>query len=501
MSPLDPTRPPLPSPSVSPSLASLLTQPTDDAPSHYEPTDYFSPSALPLPIPTNGATPSDVFGQRTASPTPSHSNSHQHSFSNLLAPDPTYTPPGSADGPTTATSSSGSASRPRSSHKRPRPTSSGSVSSALSSGGGGGAFPGAAGAAGGGGEDEEEGAMEPPTQRVRRSSSISSNPSSAPPPSSRRSASPSRPAPPPPPPHPAPAAAPPPQQQQPPPPSRAPMQRRPSDLPLEPSIFNVEPIDEFTREVADWLWGFCAGLDWDKVEIEAKIGLLVDSRANGARVHLPVPIETILTDDTGLRFQSNMTVNQHKSFNRLLNSRVEETASPQYPSAPVRYAHTRELDTFHELSVSGVRRKIRVTKDAKGRAPPKAVEKVRVADMNVYSPKRMFDWRVSVSLESPAPIPDTPPTHSRAKDRISYTHQLFTVDLTQVSTPPPPPAPGQPPRAPAPPTHELEIEVRNARQMLEEAAKEQRGEEGRYLEMVQGLLNNVRMLIRNASEP
>lgn len=82
-----------------------------------------------------------------------------------------------------------------------------------------------------------------------------------------------------------------------------------------------------------------------------------------------------------------------------------------------------------------------------------------------------------------APIPDTPPTHSRHKDRISYSHQLFQVDLTQVTTP----------QAPtAPPTHELEVEFRNARPLLEEAAKEQRGEDNRYLDMVQGLLNNVR---------
>ncbi|BGP43925.1 mRNA-capping enzyme subunit beta [Rhodotorula kratochvilovae] len=191
-----------------------------------------------------------------------------------------------------------------------------------------------------------------------------------------------------------------------------------------------------------------------------------------------------------------MTVNQHKAFNRLLNSRVEESAHASYLSAPVRYAHTREIDTFHEVSVPGQgRRKVRVTRDQKDRSKVHAVEKMRVADMNVFSPKRRFDWRVSVSLEMPAPVPDTPPTHSRAKDRISYSHQLFQVDLTQVTSG------AAQAKGAAGPTHELEIEVRKARPLLEEAAKEQRGEENRYLEMVQGLLNNVRMLIRNASDP
>lgn len=108
-------------------------------------------------------------------------------------------------------------------------------------------------------------------------------------------------------------------------------------------MFNVGPIDEFTREVADWLWGFTQTLDWDKVEvsflsraalpfcgrfgaarvpsrgcasicylrdrvceqtrtlkldcltprqIEAKIGVLLDMRAGNQRVQFPVPIET-----------------------------------------------------------------------------------------------------------------------------------------------------------------------------------------------------------------
>ncbi|GAA5943634.1 mRNA triphosphatase [Sporobolomyces koalae] len=270
--------------------------------------------------------------------------------------------------------------------------------------------------------------------------------------------------------------------------------------PLEPSVFNVEPIDEFTREVADWLWGFCAPLDWDKVEIEAKIGLLVDNKSGGQRVYLPVPTEAILTDDTGLRFQSNMTVTQHKAFNQLLNARVVETSHPQYPHARIAYSHTHELDTFHHLVAE--KRKIRVTRDEKKRDPNswKAVEKVRVADMNVFSPKRWFDWRVSISLENPVTeLPTTPASHSRRKDRISYSHQLYQIDLTQVTTPSTAATATSAP--PPPPTHELEIEFKDAKKLLIEADKESRGEKNWYLQGVQGMLNNVRMLIRNASEP
>lgn len=31
----------------------------------------------------------------------------------------------------------------------------------------------------------------------------------------------------------------------------------------------------------------------------------------------------------------------------------------------------------------------------------RVVEKTRIADMNIFSPKRLFDWRISVSMEMP----------------------------------------------------------------------------------------------------
>lgn len=114
-----------------------------------------------------------------------------------------------------------------------------------------------------------------------------------------------------------------------------------------------------------------------------------------------VCVNPVLTDDTGLRFQSNMTITQHKAFNQLLNARVVETSHPSYPHSRIAYSHTHELDTFHTTQE---KRKIRVTKNEKKPNDTslwKAVEKVRVADMNVYSPKRCFDWRVSISLENP----------------------------------------------------------------------------------------------------
>lgn len=91
----------------------------------------------------------------------------------------------------------------------------------------------------------------------------------------------------------------------------------------------------------------------------------------------------------------------------------------------------------------------------------------------------------TLTLAEPSP-PPTPVLLTRSKDRISYSHQLFTVDLTQVSQPASANQPGKPT------LHELEIEFKDARILLAEGRKDAEGKDNRYLEMVQCFLNNVR---------
>lgn len=98
---------------------------------------------------------------------------------------------------------------------------------------------------------------------------------------------------------------------------------------------------------------------------------------------------------------------------------MQETAQPDYPSSRVRYAHTREVDTFHEVPIPGGsgRRKIRVTRDQRDETKVlRVLQKERIADMNVFSPKRLFDWRLSVSMELPG--------------KISIFEQFLTLELT-----------------------------------------------------------------------
>lgn len=73
---------------------------------------------------------------------------------------------------------------------------------------------------------------------------------------------------------------------------------RSSDAPVSSqlalSILNVEPMDEFIREVADWIHACIREADPrspSKIEVEAKVGILV-TRGTRNRLSLPTMSET-----------------------------------------------------------------------------------------------------------------------------------------------------------------------------------------------------------------
>ncbi|KIM43005.1 hypothetical protein M413DRAFT_44344, partial [Hebeloma cylindrosporum] len=284
--------------------------------------------------------------------------------------------------------------------------------------------------------------------------------------------------------------------------------------PLSLSILGVEPLDEFIREIADWVHHMimtrpgAAEYPGGKVEVEAKIGVLRD-RGTGARFMLPVLVETVLTPGlSDVRFESNMSVHQHKHFNTLLNdlkTRSSATPSPDsHPpsssssplSSPIGYTHLYLQDSFYSAPEGGDRDKIRVTRDEKTGALVECMRKIRLGDLNVYSPKREADWRVSVNLEVPVPHPIGSATHTRRKDRMSYTHEEFKIDLTQVTS-------STSPNAPPQILHELELEIARPELLLTTALKRNDPsvsdfERGSFDELIRAFVNNARILVRNA---
>jgi len=113
--------------------------------------------------------------------------------------------------------------------------------------------------------------------------------------------------------------------------------------------------------------------------------------------------------------------------------------------------------------------------------------------MEIYNPNYEFDYRISISLETDWKGRDEwltrlPEMKGRNKDRMSYKHMMFQVDLTQVSHD------DDPMRK----EHELEVEIETSR-IQTELAKLRNGEASEYDSMIRGLLDNVRLLSRKAS--
>jgi hypothetical protein len=189
---------------------------------------------------------------------------------------------------------------------------------------------------------------------------------------------------------------------------------------------------------------------------------------------------------------SSMNRKQHASLNVLLNEAVE--GSRQTPT-PLHFYRAKHIDSFYS-SRGG---KTRVSRDENGNVVENGVvRKRRIADLNIYSPREAFDWRVSVSVEDPAEMPSGTPVNVRSKDRACYRHQLCQVDLTAVNAKVSRWERGvMLTRQQDDRSFELEIEIVDVPALIAEGLKEERGEENRFDEILQSVLDTTRMLIRN----
>lgn len=217
---------------------------------------------------------------------------------------------------------------------------------------------------------------------------------------------------------------------------------------------------------------------------------------------------------------------QHQKLNGYLNEQVK-ASFPQNPRAQsrvqVQYVHRREIDRFYELPPPMRQRmppsilnlpnqstnaplKARVSYDQKTGKVLAKIVKARVANMNIHFPHLPLDCRISVNIEwdwdgpveeiegNQIPNKERPP--DRIKDRLSYTHGFYQIDLTQV-TQGQPTSGGQPPQPhPATPKeHELEVEL-EARSLIEHGRMLMQQQPNRYEDLVDGLVNNMRLLAR-----
>lgn len=296
--------------------------------------------------------------------------------------------------------------------------------------------------------------------------------------------------------------------------------------PCCPSILGVRPVDDLLKNVASWIYASLpivsqfAEPDKTSIELEIKLGWLVDTSTD-ERLQLPIGNDAIIYNkqmDRGrwwFRFVSDMTMAQHEQFNKFLNERITASKGAHFPGKPLVYKHSKEIDyNFQGVSQGGRDfSKLRLSFDAGKREiiPNSCIVKEKIADLSVYCPNAPLDFRISINIETQHPIPDmdVPVAVRRHKDRLSYQHELLRFDLTQVAQDTKPSLNPLNPSARThgfspeelsaiPKRHELEIELTSVDEMLAEKSKLAKNQPNTFLEMVDVMLNNARVLAYRA---
>lgn len=231
------------------------------------------------------------------------------------------------------------------------------------------------------------------------------------------------------------------------------------------------------------------------LEIEAKLGHLTD-RDSGQRMHECFPIASttlIHVNYPHIRFESNMTEEQHSRFNKHLNEEVE-ARNPKHPrhhaDPTIRYEHTKLTDSIYEAyrDEAGLEVKPRVTTSDKDGSIQEIISKQKITHLHISCPDHPFDVRLSINIEHKVPAPTaSSPTLVRKKDRLSYKLQTHRIDLTKVGD-----------KSSSKQSYELEIELTDVENLKRMAEREVDGEANLFDEVLLGFLGTVFALNKTA---
>lgn len=295
------------------------------------------------------------------------------------------------------------------------------------------------------------------------------------------------------------------------------------------------PVPDMLKGLQDWFWLKFqelqdVGTDSREgtIEIEARLGHLVNPDT-GARAMLPIKTAAIIREEANhlYAFHSAMDMACHRTLNEYLNKSLQDSMEPG--RTKMKYTHLYETDSFYTLSSTGLAvlpppmkgrkagggrpPRLRVTRDSRTGEIRARIVKVNIDHLHIYNPQALFDVRVSVNLEVNLDRPGLDPSSliaapnepgagppvnepERKKDRLSYKHLAYSIDLTKVeSNPAPAPRPGEDPAS-----YELEVEV-DSTLLRQQLALLNNGENNAFPDVVAGFLDNVTFLSRQAPPP
>ncbi|OUM67048.1 hypothetical protein PIROE2DRAFT_5660 [Piromyces sp. E2] len=240
-----------------------------------------------------------------------------------------------------------------------------------------------------------------------------------------------------------------------------------------PSVFGILPLDDTINIVSKFLEGH---LGTPNIEIEGKLGKIMDNNTKD-RLWLPVQSETVLINQKGWRFVSDMTMvnkslcyydnynysainEQHRNYNQILNKLVTDGNKPNAKSAFFSYRHIHQIDSFYQ--VPGHKEKLRLSTDKTNNNKNKVLDQSLIENIDAI--------------------------YERQKDRLSYKSHALQIDLTQVQEP-----------NNDKKIHELEIEL-DSKLLHREHLKlkdKQTHEQSQYYNILTLFMNSLRILSRS----
>lgn len=195
-------------------------------------------------------------------------------------------------------------------------------------------------------------------------------------------------------------------------------------------------------------------------------------------------------------------------MNEFLNKAIRDSKQPG--RVPMDYEHRYETDSFAALSPAGYDAlppsiskrhfdhppKLRTSRNDKTGQVIARIIKMHLGSLHIFNPQEPYDCRISMNLEVNLDRPDLDPDElieqateakpaplSRKKDRLSYKHLAYSIDLTKVET-----------RGFAP-KYELELEV-DSSLLREQMQRMQSGQEHAFTDVVSGFVDDATFLMR-----
>ena len=199
-------------------------------------------------------------------------------------------------------------------------------------------------------------------------------------------------------------------------------------------------------------------------------------------------------------------------MNNFLNATTQESRQPG--RVHMHYAHLHETDSFAPLSPAGKAAlpksaqsralrpgrdlRLRTSRDSRTGQVLARIIKVPLGDIHIYNPNEPYDCRISINLEvnldrpdlnpadliEPPGLDNRPAMPDRKKDRLSYKHLCYSVDLTKVEVQ------GLPQ-----PKYELELEV-DAQVLRRQMGLQEQGQQNAVADVVGGFLDNCCFLMK-----